>query len=100
MLKSLLILNVRSQTAEVLLLEDNQLSGSLDVLCHKSANVSFFASDCRGSESEVSCSCCTLCCSAEEDCNDLEWSANLDPNHESNYRREEYDFGQGMTYFP
>jgi Leucine-rich repeat (LRR) protein len=44
--------------AEVLLLEANEFTGDANMICQ--SNLSYFGSDCGGSQPEIQCNCCTI----------------------------------------
>lgn len=82
-------------------MEANKITGDANMVClAKPMNVTYFGSDCGGNQPAVNCSCCTICCEGEASCNDLRWSANLDPKGESDYKRKRYEFGHGVVIFP
>ena len=57
------------QHTEMLMLNDNSFTGSVDGICSKGIVPSVFAADCKG---EVTCSCCTTCCVDTDDaCNEM-----------------------------
>jgi hypothetical protein len=86
-------------TSDVLLLEANQLTGTANTIClSKPINVTYFASDCGGSEPALECSCCTVCCEGKDSCNDLDWDDNLDPKWEADYKMNKYEFGLGVNF--
>ena len=61
--------------ADVLHLNDNDLTGDLDpIFCHSNGGSEFshdivsFISDCGGDDPEIICTCCSECCIDGEDC--------------------------------
>jgi hypothetical protein len=81
---------------EVLMLNDNSFTGSVDGICTKGIIPSVFMADCRG---EVTCSCCTTCCvDTEEDCNEMNSVVALDPIWENSFERQFYEFGSELIY--
>ncbi len=88
---------------EVLLIDDNDLSGNTNAMCEH--ELEFFVADCgrsriaEGRKVEIECSCCTLCCLDENvTCNDSEWLGNHEGMWETGYNRIGWDFEQGMVY--
>ena len=92
--------------AEVLLIDDNSLTGNTDEICvHEFIH---FVSDCATTgegdifdQRELTCSCCTLCCNdANVTCNDDEWLGNHEGIWEFGYERVRWDFGGSNPIFP
>ena len=79
-------------TEGLLLLDNNNLVGDVDIGICDLEQLQVFSSDCV---EELNCPCCTICCSdSDPTCNSLDWKSNLDPVWESNYERVQYFFGQ------
>jgi hypothetical protein len=81
-----------------LLLEENIFTGTADAVCKaESTEVTYFSSDCEGTQPALECSCCTVCCGdAEQSCNNVFWKGNLNPTWETGFEREKYDFEEGF----
>ena len=91
-------IHVRPAT-EALLLDKNDLTGTADAICsNKPADtVGFFSSDCGVEDGKVqpefSCDCCHSCCHDEDpECNNNDWTPNLDPIWEYSYTRQRFFF--------
>jgi hypothetical protein len=75
---------------ELLLLGGNTFKGDLSMICLSSSmeNLPTIASDCGGTDPILNCSCCTICCNdGNNECDDLAWEGNLDPQMEYDYKR-------------
>ena len=86
---------------DMLLLNGNGITGSADGICSRGMAPSVFRTDCFGSNPEVPCSCCTLCCDDEDDecdSNEEVGIANLDPIWENSFERKFYEFGVDMIF--
>ncbi|VEU39800.1 unnamed protein product [Pseudo-nitzschia multistriata] len=83
---------------DVLILDANNITGSADPICvNNTAKLTFLSSDCGGLESEVNCSCCTVCCNDNNaTCNNFDWRVNLDGIWEYDYQRLVYSFSQEL----
>lgn len=83
---------------DLLLLDGNDLTGNADVICNDATiNITHFVADCAEPDPEITCSCCTLCCSdSNATCNNFDWHVNLDPIWEYGYRRVVYSFSQNL----
>lgn len=73
--------------SEIVFLEGNSLSGSMDPVCAPSLLAA--VADCGGIVPEVECLCCNLCCSdADPGCNGgMDFLAQFDPQWETNFDR-------------
>lgn len=89
----------------MLLIDDNTLTGNTDEICVY--ELEHFISDCasgtdgEGSlfDAELSCSCCTLCCSdANTTCNDEEWLGNAEGIWEFSFERVRWDFDKEAIF--
>jgi hypothetical protein len=81
------------------LLDRNELTGSVQKICSTSTKSILFAiADCDEVEW---CTCCVLpCCDDQTDCHDYNMLANADPEWESGYDRQFFDFGDSTgTYW-
>ena len=74
--------------SELILLDRNDISGSMQALCDSSSTLKVASSDCLA---EIACDCCDLCCADEEDCHDLDLADSVDWN--TNYERDFFNFG-------
>ena len=74
--------------SELILLNRNDITGSMQPLCDASSTLKVAAADCL---TEIACDCCDLCCADEEDCNDLNLADSVDWN--TNYERDFFNFG-------
>eukprot|EP00529_Nitzschia_sp_RCC80_P009838 CAMPEP_0113492902 /NCGR_PEP_ID=MMETSP0014_2-20120614/28316_1 /TAXON_ID=2857 /ORGANISM="Nitzschia sp." /LENGTH=772 /DNA_ID=CAMNT_0000386749 /DNA_START=150 /DNA_END=2468 /DNA_ORIENTATION=- /assembly_acc=CAM_ASM_000159 len=83
---------------DVLLLDGNDLTGTTAVICNNpTINITNFVTDCGEPNPEISCPCCSLCCSDNNvTCNNFDWTVNLDPIWEYGYRRVVYSFSQNL----
>jgi hypothetical protein len=79
---------------EFLLLDRNELTGSVETLCTKS--IAFAIADCE----EVECTCCDPCCDDQTDCHDYNMLANVKPAWETGYDRQYFDFGDSTLWAP
>jgi hypothetical protein len=83
---------------EILLLDNNEFSGSADVIClDQRLDITHFVADCGAPNPEIVCSCCTVCChDSNATCNNLDWDVNLDPIWEYGFDRVVYSFSQNV----
>jgi len=89
-------LTIHFPIVDMLMLNDNSFTGSLDGICSKGSVPSVFVADCDG---EVTCGCCTECCvDTDEACNEIEGLANIDPIWENSFEREFYEFGSDLIF--
>mmetsp|Transcript_30596 Transcript_30596/g.72170 ORF Transcript_30596/g.72170 Transcript_30596/m.72170 type:complete len:697 (-) Transcript_30596:205-2295(-) len=84
---------------KILLLDGNSLHGDTKAFCRADNGVQLahFTTDCYpgtdGSEPEVDCRCCSLCCNDENpNCNNKDWTASYDPKAMYGYIRPAYNF--------
>jgi hypothetical protein len=86
---------------EVLLLDHNNITGSLDPFCFNVTNLTMASADCKamtkGEVPEVICDCCNFCCNDDDPipCNDVDRLAQLDPDWQHGYSRDglnDYNF--------
>jgi len=77
----------------MLVLDKNNIKGDDRHVCgyNKPDGLSYFVADCE----EMTCECCTKCCTdAEPQCNQLEMAANLDDG----YSRDKYVFSEDLKF--
>ena len=99
MLFILAVANLSLSFLEMLLLNNNSMTGSADGFCEGGPVPSVFGTDCFGTIPEVVCRCCTLCCDDGDDaCNSIEGLANLDPIWENSFERKFYKFGADLIF--
>jgi hypothetical protein len=82
---------------DVLLLDGNSFHGNANVICESDkVKPKYFISDCYprdGEPPEIDCRCCTTCCEdGNTECNNKEWTSNVDPEWEYGYVRPFYTF--------
>jgi Leucine-rich repeat (LRR) protein len=82
---------------QVLLLDKNDFNTSAQQICNADMSPNYFIADCypgsNGEKPEVECRCCTQCCmDLDYECNNKEWSSNVDLQAEYGYRRDSYKF--------
>ena len=80
-------------------MDKNKLNGTADAICDDPAmNIAQFSSDCApraGGKIKLTCDCCSICChDSDTSCNNLEWTANLDPIWEYGFGRRSYQFSK------
>ncbi|KAL9190490.1 hypothetical protein ACHAXT_000196 [Thalassiosira profunda] len=85
---------------ETLLIDDNALTGDTGDMCQH--ELVHFIADCargpNGSNAELNCTCCTLCCRDENvTCNDSEWLGNHGGLAEFGYDRLAWEFEEGFV---
>eukprot|EP00980_Cylindrotheca_fusiformis_P012678 scaffold3103_cov136-Cylindrotheca_fusiformis.AAC.16 len=81
---------------QVLLLDKNDFNTNAEEICGSNIAPNYFVADCYPGENkkpEVECRCCTQCCmDMDFECNNKEWTANVDLQAEYGYRRDSYKF--------
>jgi hypothetical protein len=84
---------------DLLFLNNNSLTGDADGICSKGPFLSEFWADCDETNPEISCKCCSKCClDTDDDCNQVEELANLDPTWKNSFEREFYEYGSEMIF--
>lgn len=78
-------------------MDRNDLTGGASNMCTpKLKSLVEFISDCK----ETKCSCCSLCCVDDKDCNDRTWFAEQDPVVNYQYSRVAYKFNEEDVIYP
>ena len=72
---------------EVVMLDQNNLTGTMDDLC-EGDRLGLVIADCG----ELDCACCNLCCFGNGFCNDNAAVASVDPSWELSYQRTSFRF--------
>jgi hypothetical protein len=84
------------------MIEKNNIQGSADGVCGFPDVQLVFIADCAGSSPEVTCTCCTECCSdSVATCNDQAWLSDSNPIWELGYTRQgqvEFDANASRSY--
>lgn len=78
-------------SADLLSVEHNSLTGSLDIMCENVAGIAVIG-DCGGDNPKVRCECCNLCCEDGVPCHEHDLFVQFEPTWEERFDHNYREF--------